>query len=129
MSVPELTSLLIWYIASVNAVTLVVTAYDKLAAMNFWRRVPEWLILNLSFLGGAPAAKLMQILVGHKMLRNDFTLNLNLIAVFHLTLGIAAWTATTPMLDTLELSDVSPTASTEQEENVPALPRRFGPGS
>jgi uncharacterized membrane protein YsdA (DUF1294 family) len=39
--------------------------------------------------GGAPAAKGMQIFAGHKTLREDFTLNFNLIAVFHLALGVA----------------------------------------
>jgi len=125
----DLTSVLIWYLVVVNAMTLGVSGYDKLAAMNFWQRAPEWLILSLSVMGGAPTAKFMQIAAGHKRLRQDFTLNLNLIAVFHLTLGVAAWSATSPLLASLELSQVAQTASVEPEEDVPEVPRRFGPGS
>ena len=126
MVTPDLTSLLIWYLVIVNAVTFGVSGFDKLAAMNFWRRVPEWMILGLSIMGGAPAAKTMQIAAGHKMLRQDFTLNLNLIAVFHLVLGVAAWTATSPLLERLEINQIAQTSSSK---DVPEVPRRFGPGS
>ncbi len=123
----DLTLVLISYLAIVNAMTLFAAGYDKLAAMNFWRRAPEWLLLCLSVIGGAPTAKLLQIVTGHKTLRQDFTLNLNLIAVFHLTLGVAAWSTTTPLLDRLEFSQVAQTSA--DQENVDELPRRFGPGS
>ena len=65
---------------------------------------------------------------GRKTLRENFTLNLNLNAVFHLTLGVAAWTATSPLLDRLELYQFAQTASADPEPDVPDVPRRFGPG-
>ncbi|MGI9391581.1 MAG: DUF1294 domain-containing protein [Boseongicola sp.] len=125
----DFTLLLISYLVIVNVLTFLAAGYDKLAAMNFWQRAPEWLLLGLSVFGGAPTAKLIQIATGHKTLRQDFTLNLNLIAVFHLTLGIAAWSATSPYLERLELSQMARTASAESEMEARELPNRFGPGS
>jgi uncharacterized membrane protein YsdA (DUF1294 family) len=129
MVAPDLTLILIWYLVIVNVMTLGVSGFDKLAAMHFWRRAPEWVLLGLSIIGGTPTAKIMQIVAGHKMLREDFTLNLNLIAVFHLALGVAIWAATSPLLQRLELYQIAQTASPEPKPDVPDVPRRFGPGS
>ncbi len=126
MSAFDLTYILIAYVAAINALTFAVCIYDRYAAKKFWRRVPEKWLLILSVLGGVPAAKLMQIICGHKKLREEFTLNLNLIAVFHLTVGVAAWSTTTPLVERLILTEVEPTAA--ESETAPA-PSRFGPGS
>ncbi|QMU58782.1 MAG: DUF1294 domain-containing protein [Boseongicola sp.] len=130
MSALDLTFAALWYIAAINAVTLVLSFWDKLAAMNFWRRVPEQLLLILSILGGVLGTKLAQIASGHKGLRQDYTLNLNLIAVFHLTLGVAVWSANATFIEHLDLSAVEDTAVSEPAPKPkPIKPRRFGPGT
>ena len=131
MTAPEIQAALLFYLASINALTFLLSLIDKLAAMNFWRRLPEPFLLTLAVAGGAPASKLAQLLTGHKTLRPDFTIQLNLIVVFHLAVGLAAWSASSPAAGVLALSEIRETASVAEETPKPdlAMPRRFGPGS
>lgn len=125
----DLTHLILGYFLAVNVLAFVIASYDKLAAMNFWWRVSEDFQLTLSFLGGAPAAKLAQIFYRHKMLRVEFTASLNLIAFFHLGLAAAIWSTTQPFIGNIIVQDVVATASATESDTDDALPRRFGPGS
>jgi uncharacterized membrane protein YsdA (DUF1294 family) len=126
MTAPDLSLILLGYLAAINAVTLALCLFDRAAATRFWHRVPESWLLMAAFLGGIVTAKLMQILSGHKRLRDQFTLNLNLIGFFHLMLGIAVWSATTPLANQLAVTEV---ADTVAEAEVAPEPKRFGPGS
>ncbi|MDD9923386.1 MAG: DUF1294 domain-containing protein [Boseongicola sp.] len=129
MDALSLTHAFLYYVIGVNALVLVLSCYDKLAAMNFWPRVSERFLLWISLAGGAPAAKFVQLVTGYKSLRMDFTVNLTLIIVLQIGVGVAAWSIQSPLLKELDLTDVKPTASAPEKAEVKELPRRFGPGS
>ncbi|MDA8585593.1 DUF1294 domain-containing protein [Rhodobacteraceae bacterium] len=124
-----MTEQLLIYFAIVNSLTLLVSLLDKLCAVNQLPRVPEWFLLFLSWIGGAVAAKFVQIISGHKSLKLDFTVNLNLIIIFQLALTMGVWTyQNTNSLRDDNLS-VLQTWLGGKDDSKPDRPRRFGPGS
>lgn len=58
--------------AVLSAVTFLVFWYDKIAATNGRRRVPERVLLGLSFAGGWPGGLLAQHAVRHKRRKSRF---------------------------------------------------------
>lgn len=83
---------LIYYLAGVNAATMVVYGYDKAVAGGPARRVPEWVLHTLAFFGGTPGAFLAQQLFRHKTVKASFRRTFWRIAVLQLALlGFWLW--------------------------------------
>ncbi len=66
-----------WVVAgllAVNLLTVLVYARDKQQARKGARRLPEWVLLAMAFLGGWPAALLAMALLRHKTRKRSFRL-------------------------------------------------------
>lgn len=74
------------WLLSINAATLAAYAYDKQAAMREWRRIPEFTLHTLAFLGGSPAALLGQQVFRHKTAKPSFLVVFWLILVAQVAL-------------------------------------------
>ncbi len=130
-----MTQTILLYFLAINLVTLAMSIMDKGFAVYDKRRVPENLLLGMSFIGGAVGAKTAQLMTGHKKLKADFCASLTLIAFLQLGAAAAIWSETVRS-ETRKAYD-GLFASFEQEEaqgitrvsRDRAMPRRFGPGS
>ncbi len=78
------------WVAAVNLVSFAVNAWDKRQGRGQKRRVPEWVLLALAFLGGWPAAALAMALLGHKTRKTSFRLAFVGVVALQLLL-LAAW--------------------------------------
>ena len=118
---------LLTYFAIINLVTLILSILDKAFAVRRAWRVPEKLLLTLAWAGGGAGAKFAQIISGHKKLKFDFTVNLNLIIIFQVSLVLAVWSyqITSRMQD----QNISALQSWMGKDDKPKRPKRFGPGS
>ncbi len=123
-----MTEMIITYFVAINVFTLIVSIIDKGFAVYKKRRVPENLLLALSFSGGAVGAKIAQIISGHKTLKLEFTVSLNLIAFLQLGMAAAVWSQQLHQ-DGIVVREVLLASFEKEEEMKPAIPRRFGPGS
>lgn len=122
-----MTEHLLNYIVIINLVALILSMIDKVFAMRSFWRIPENLLLTLAWMGGAAGAKFAQIISGHKTLKLDFTVSLNLIVFFQLSVALAVWSYQV----TADMQDQNITAlqSLMGKEDKPDRPRRFGPGA
>ncbi|MEM7718313.1 MAG: DUF1294 domain-containing protein [Pseudomonadota bacterium] len=125
------------YLLVINILTFVLSILDKGFAVYNRRRIPEGLLLTLSFVGGAIGAKLAQMISGHKKLKVDYRNSLALIALLQFGLGLAVWSHgvrpdTGQFYDRLSLSWLSNEEEARDVRHVSdgaSMPRRFGPGS
>lgn len=125
------------YLLALNAATFALSILDKGFAVYDRRRIPEGVLLTLSFFGGAIGAKLAQLLSGHKRLKVDFCNSLTLIALLQLGVGLAIWShhvrpGADDFYDRLSLTWSSSDDETQDVRHVSdkaSIPRRFGPGS
>ena len=123
-----MTAHILTYFGLINLVTLLASQLDKVCAAQKWRRVPERFLLTLSWIGGAAGAKVSEVISGQATHRSDYLVSLNLILVLHLGLASAVWAIQfTGAMSDGEGSVLTSWLSSEEEEE-PALPRRFGPG-
>lgn len=74
------------YLVLINLVAVVITAYDKLAAVNHRRRIPERTLLLIAALGGAPAMYLTMLVIRHKTRKPLFMIGIPVIFVLELVL-------------------------------------------
>ena len=81
----------IWaWVAAVNPVAFAVYAWDKRQGRKHRRRVPEWVLLALAFVGGWPAASLAMALLRHKTRKTSFRVAFGAVVIVQLLL-LAAW--------------------------------------
>lgn len=78
---------LVAYYLIVNAVTVVMYAHDKRAAIRSQRRVPELRLHLLALVGGWPAGFLAQRILRHKTAKLRFAFVFWLTAVAHTCLA------------------------------------------
>ncbi len=91
-----MTTILIYYLLSVNLATFIAYGIDKLKARRNGgrnarqqtRRIPEASLLLLALLGGSPAALLAMYLFRHKTLHKKFRYGVPAILIIQLTLII-----------------------------------------
>lgn len=127
MTIDAMTSIGLLYLAAVNGVALALAFYDKLAAIaGTWWRVPEGMLLVLSGIGGSAGVKLVALVWGHKRLRRDYIVSLNLIVFLQIGLVVALWAE---LGGWRERMLVDQTAVLVSQPDDRAMPRRFGPGS
>lgn len=123
------------YLLAINLATLAVSIMDKGFAVYAKPRVPEKLLLGMSFFGGAIGALLAQFLTGHKRLKVNFRASLMLIAFLQASAVAAIWSETVRT----EFREVYESAFSGRSQEEPRrimtvsrdreMPRRFGPGS
>ena len=75
---------LIIYLIVINVIAIVITAHDKLAAINHRRRVPERVLMLISALGGAPAMYLTMLIIRHKTRKPLFMIGIPLVFLLEL---------------------------------------------
>ncbi len=71
--------LFIIYLALINVFSIIVTAYDKHAAVRHMRRIREKTLLILSFFGGSAGMYITMLLIRHKTRRIKFMLGIPII--------------------------------------------------
>lgn len=79
---------LIIYLILVNIAALITMAADKKHAVNKQRRVPESVLLTLSFIGGSIGALLGMLLCRHKTRHLKFTLLFSLFLILHIAIAL-----------------------------------------
>ena len=83
-----------WIVAAllaINLLTILVYARDKHQATKGRRRLPEWVLLTMAFLGGWPAALLAMSLLRHKTRKRSFRLAFYGVVALEIALLAAAW--------------------------------------
>lgn len=73
---------LIYYAVFANAMGALLSIYDKLAAKNGWRRVPERTLFLWALLGGGIGVYASMLLIRHKTLHLRFMLGIPLIVIW-----------------------------------------------
>ncbi len=126
------------YLLAINVITLVVSIVDKGFAVYKRRRVPEGLMLTMSFIGGAPGALTARVLTGHKRLKVDYCASLTLIVLLQAGIVAAIWSQTV-RAETFSLyerfASTFEGGGAEEAQDIThvsrdrGMPRRFGPGS
>ncbi|MBQ8576316.1 MAG: DUF1294 domain-containing protein [Clostridia bacterium] len=81
----------IW-LGIISAVSVIVTAYDKIAAKSGAWRIPEKTLMLLGFLGGAAAMLVTMLIIHHKTRHAKFMVGLPLEIVLHIAIIIAVAT-------------------------------------
>lgn len=78
------------YLIIINTVAVVVTVYDKCAAVRNSRRISEKSLVLISLLGGAVLMYITMRSIRHKTLHSKFMIGLPLIIILQILLVIAA---------------------------------------
>ena len=127
MTLATFADTLLAYLIAINVIAFALCVYDKMAAIAGARlRVPESALLGLSGIGGSAGAKIVGLLWGHKRLRHDFVVSLNLIVLVQVGLVAALWMELGGWRDRF---DIGQGAQFVAQSDDRAMPRRFGPGS
>lgn len=79
---------LIIYLLIINLAALIVMATDKKRAVSKLRRVPESVLLTISFIGGSIGALLGMLIFRHKTRHLKFTLQLPLFLILHIAIAL-----------------------------------------
>lgn len=82
-------AVIVWML-TINTLTYLAFGYDKAAAEDGRRRVPEGTLLNLALLGGTPAAYLASAHFRHKTRKQPFRRQLHQSAVIQVVLLLGA---------------------------------------
>ena len=82
-------NLFIYYFASISFLALILTMYDKQAAIQHNWRVPERTLFFVSALGGASMMLVAMLAIRHKTRHSKFMIGLPVIVVLHLAAGLA----------------------------------------
>ena len=74
-------AVIICYIVIVSIISVIVTAMDKIRAINSGRRIPEILLFLLAALGGSAMMLVMMLLIRHKTKHKKFMIGIPLIII------------------------------------------------
>ncbi len=74
-------AVIICYVVIVSIIAVIVTAKDKIRAINGGRRTPEATLLLLSALGGSVMMFVMMLLIRHKTKHKKFMIGIPIIIV------------------------------------------------
>ena len=75
---------ILFYLLIVNVIAFVSFAWDKLAAMQSWSRIPESFLLLISAIGGAFGALVGMVICHHKISKPKFRYSIPFISIFYL---------------------------------------------
>ena len=76
----------LWYIVSINIISVFVCAADKIKAIKHRRRISEKTLWLLSLLGGSAGMYLTMQIIRHKTLHKKFMIGIPLIIIFQIFL-------------------------------------------
>ena len=79
---------LIIYLIVINIASFIVMAADKKHAVKKQRRVPESVLLTLSFIGGSVGALLGMLVFRHKTKHLKFTLLFPIFFILHIAIAL-----------------------------------------
>ncbi|MBQ4105330.1 MAG: DUF1294 domain-containing protein [Clostridia bacterium] len=79
---------LVLYLCIINVVSIVVTVYDKLAAIHSRWRVSEKALFILSAIGGSIGMYLTMLIIRHKTKHMRFMIGIPLIFILEISLAI-----------------------------------------
>ena len=74
-------AVIICYVVIVSIISVIVTAMDKIRAINSGRRIPEILLFLLAALGGSTMMLVMMRLIRHKTKHKKFMIGIPIIIV------------------------------------------------
>lgn len=77
---------LVLYLIVINLFAIVITAFDKLAAIRHRRRISERALMITAALGGAPAMYLTMLVIRHKTRKPLFMIGIPVIFLLELAL-------------------------------------------
>ena len=97
-------SLFASYLAGINLITWASYWYDKRAAIQGARRIPEIRLLLLAAFGGTPAAHSAQRILRHKTQKQPFRMYMQRITRWHKRLLILVFMASTVVLAQIYLT-------------------------
>lgn len=80
-------------IAVTSVISVILTVYDKLAAKNRKRRIPEKTLLLTAFSGGATAMFITMCIIRHKTKHMKFMISLPVMSLIHIILAVYLNTA------------------------------------
>ena len=81
--------LLFYWLVAINSIAVIVTIWDKLAAINGAWRIPEKTLFLLCVLGGCPGMYLTMQIIRHKTLHKRFMIGIPLIFLAQLAICFA----------------------------------------
>ena len=81
--------LLSYWLIAINLIAVIVTIWDKLAAINGAWRIPERTLFLLCILGGCPGMYLTMQIIRHKTLHKRFMIGIPLIFLAQLAICFA----------------------------------------
>lgn len=84
---------LLIYLATISAISCIVTIYDKRCAIRGKWRVKEFTLLLLSLLGGSVFMYLTMLVIRHKTRKAKFMIGIPLIIILQIIIFIAVRTA------------------------------------
>ncbi len=79
---------MIFYYIPISIVAIVITIYDKYAAINKFRRIPEKTLYTFAALGGALAMFITMQIIRHKTKHMDFMIVLPILSVIHTVVAV-----------------------------------------
>ena len=85
-----LTTVLIFYFAVINLITIIATCLDKYFAKKDMMRISEKTLITFALLGGSLAEYITMRIICHKTLHNKFMIGLPLIMIMQIALVLAA---------------------------------------
>ena len=87
-------SVLIYYFLVVSVVTFIVYGIDKLKAKKSWRRISEFTLLMLAFMGGSAGAWVGMNVWRHKTRHKKFRYCVPVFLLLHIGLLFFCWYTT-----------------------------------
>ena len=84
--------MIIYYLLGfINLVTFAVFGIDKFKAVGKFTRIPEYVLILLSLLGGSAGSWLGMYIWRHKIRKGKFVILIPAILLIHTALGIWIW--------------------------------------
>lgn len=77
---------LLIYLIVINLFASVITIYDKVAAIKYKWRIPEYTLLSIGFIGGALGMLMTMNAIHHKTRHQKFMIGLAVMIILHILL-------------------------------------------
>lgn len=78
-----------WSVGIISLISVLLTVYDKIAAKNHNRRIPEKTLLLLGLFGGASAMLATMLIIHHKTRHAKFMIGLPIEIIVHICIFLA----------------------------------------
>ncbi len=87
----KMNNVLIYYLVIINSLSFIIFGIDKWKAKNFKSRIPEWLLLLCSLMGGTIGSVLGMLVFRHKTSKISFKLKFILTIISQLLFVYIFW--------------------------------------